>query len=609
MLQAQSSTTKYRTLVLALRLMFLRPRCVTASGKRRRPRFMMPSRFAGIFALLILPTLIVPLASVRAFEWSAGSSARPEVNRKAIAGIWKLTPILQQSLPMKEFTVYPKKPPMTKPVPPELLLLLKEDGSFQKYDAPSTHESIIVPVDGTETSSNTDIDSSWRKFQNKQRDEVSQNPSSKMSRCIDFIRKGTWAFLDGNLILAADRPDASAQSTRGPSYSALADGTIRAVSSNEQPIPNRLDEQGMSRSVSSTFSETPKEDTLLKGRVVANYQTRLDDNPILSSTNLTGNALSTPNKIQFDTHLSVPRGSINVGKFFYPKHHPSFFEQPMFQPVKTGSFALRQILGNLNTAHQDSTQEVVEKFQRSDFYNKTFLLTSHPLRSSSSPKGKKRWSIKHNDYVYDSPPSKKPAVDLPTSAVRVLQVAFHANNTFSTTGGLGGAAILRGKFDIVGTEKDHLWMQVIRFGFGRSVSGSVYSEGPMLSHEDIKAYWGSIQKITQLDGRNQSLGFINRTADVSTDLYLHTKVDDQKGESTMFRIEVEGSVLDGLGLEPMPVGRFILKEIDPTSQIMEEDEEDEEEEEDDSNGGGGFASLEFGDDGIDWSSRGDESFQ
>lgn len=565
----------------------------------------MLSRFAGIFALLVLSTLIISRVSVRAFEWSTGSNARPEVNRKAIAGIWKLTPIPQQSLPMKEFTVYPKKPPVTKPVPPELLLLLKEDGSFQKYDTSSTDESAT----NSEIGSNADIDTSWRNFQNKQTDEVSQRSSSKISRWIEFIQKGTWAFLDGNLILAADRPDASAESARGPSYTALADGTIRAASSNEQSTLNQRDKHGISRICSSTFSEMPKEDTLLKGRVVANYQARLDDNPILSSVNMTGEACNPQNKIQFDTHLSVPRGSINVGKFFYPKHHPSFFEQPMFHPVKTGTFALRQILGNLNTAHQDPAKDmVVEKFLRSDFYNKTFLLTSHPLRSSSSPKGKKRWSIKHNDYVYDSSPPEKAGDDVPTSAVRVLQVAFYANNTFSTTGGLGGAAILRGKFDIVGTEKDHLWMQVIRFGFGRSVSGSVYSEGPMLSHEDIKAYWGSIRKITLHDGRNRSRGITNETTDVSPDVHMNTEVVDQNSEPNLSRIEVEGSVLDGLGLEPMPVGRFILKEIDPSSQIIEEDDEDEEEGEDERNGVG-FASLEFGDDGIDWSSQGDESFQ
>ena len=57
--------------------------------------------------------------------------------------------------------------------------------------------------------------------------------------------------------------------------------------------------------------------------------------------------------------------------------------------------------------------------------------------------------------------------------IRVMEVKFFANNTFATVAGLGGN-ILRGKFDIIGHDRDQLWMQVWRFGFGRSVSGSVY---------------------------------------------------------------------------------------------------------------------------------------
>ena len=66
------------------------------------------------------------------------------MNRKAIAGIWKLTPTAAQQLPMKEFTVYPKKKKLEEDSNvPELLLMLKEDGSFQQYttpDGPSSDE-------------------------------------------------------------------------------------------------------------------------------------------------------------------------------------------------------------------------------------------------------------------------------------------------------------------------------------------------------------------------------------------------------------------------------------------------------------------------------------
>ena len=58
---------------------------------------------------------------------------------------------------------------------------------------------------------------------------------------------------------------------------------------------------------------------------------------------------------------------------------------------------------------------------------------------------------------------------------------------------MGGHTILRGRFSVIGNKKDHIWMQILRFGFGRSVSGSVFSEGRSLSAEDEKAYWGKIQ--------------------------------------------------------------------------------------------------------------------
>jgi hypothetical protein len=308
----------------------------------------------------------------------------------------------------------------------------------------------------------------------------------------------------------------------------------------------------------------------------------------------------------------------------YPKHHPSFFEQPMFQPMKMGNFALRQILGNLNAANPSSEDDsaTMEQFQRSDFYNRTFLLTSSPLRQLSSSsndnnhnRGEKRWSIKYNDYVYDAPSSKKKPNDpppndtTPTNAVRVLQIVFHRNNTFSTTGGLGNAAILRGKFDIIGNDKDHLWMQVIRFGFGRSVSGSVYSEGPMLSHEDIKAYWGKIRKVTTKVIRT------NNSTRSSDD--ANNNDDDENSsidaDPLHYQMEVEGSVLDGLGLEPMPVARFQLREIDPisTTSVTDDDDEDEEEEEEDNQMDdleARASDVHVGDDGVDWTSM-DESFQ
>ena len=71
-------------------------------------------------------------------------------------------------------------------------------------------------------------------------------------------------------------------------------------------------------------------------------------------------------------------------------------------------------------------------------------------------------------------PRKKKETPQDKIPIRVMELLFHTNNTFSTVAGLGEETILRGKWDIIGNTRNQLWMQVWRFGFGRSVSGSVY---------------------------------------------------------------------------------------------------------------------------------------
>jgi len=533
---------------------------------------------------IVFPFLLVLYGTAAYEQWSSAGIGRPEVNRRAIAGIWKLTPKAAVQLPMKEFTVYPKKTkkPEEEDVP-ELLLMLKEDGSFHQYSSSSSEQD----------NENVDIDSSWTEFQTSRQ-------KRKGDKLRDFI-KGTWDFLDGNLILAADRPEER-------SYSTIADGH-----QHQEEEQNR--NQKTNPDLKTKDEKKGAADTLLKGRVVASYQTRLEENPALVSESSSSNNATATRSTALDTHLSVPKGSINIGKFFYPKNHPSFFEQPMFKPVKEGTVTLRQILGSLNTEHNNN-DHVVEKYQRSDFYNKTFLLTSHPI-GQRQPKGNTRWSIKYNKFVED-PPNPKAAqaaeeANKRAANIRVVQVAFHANNTFSTVAGLGGAAILRGKFDIVGSEKDQLWMQVIRFGFGRSVSGSVYSEGRMLSHEDAKAYWGTIKtsdsdnddKKEEKDSDSENLPLDDLTRADAVD------VGDDKGQQDPQRLEVHGSVLDGWGLEPLPVARFILKEVLNEIDVEEEDDEDEEEEDDEALSEE-IAKLDAGlmdNDGIDWSEEDESSFQ
>ena len=74
-------------------------------------------------------TRVTVLLSVQAY-----SNPQPAiVNRRAIAGLWRLTPTINR--PLKEFTVYPKKKkvPTEESLSDDLLLMLREDGSFQQF--------------------------------------------------------------------------------------------------------------------------------------------------------------------------------------------------------------------------------------------------------------------------------------------------------------------------------------------------------------------------------------------------------------------------------------------------------------------------------------------
>lgn len=93
-------------------------------------------------------------------------------------------------------------------------------------------------------------------------------------------------------------------------------------------------------------------------------------------------------------------------------------------------------------------------------------------------------------------------------------------------------------------------MRVSRFGFGRSVSGSVYSEGRMLSHDDCKTYWGEITETRKENRKDHAINDADAT-----------------------RLEVKGSVIFGGGLEPTPIGQFIMRELEHTDAVYEEEAE------------------------------------
>eukprot|EP00525_Craspedostauros_australis_P007518 CAMPEP_0198128608 /NCGR_PEP_ID=MMETSP1442-20131203/49744_1 /TAXON_ID= /ORGANISM="Craspedostauros australis, Strain CCMP3328" /LENGTH=612 /DNA_ID=CAMNT_0043788807 /DNA_START=174 /DNA_END=2012 /DNA_ORIENTATION=- len=563
-----------------------------------------------------LPVLLVVMA-VLPFGCYAYT---PQVNHRALAGLWKLTHMdstqrvslsPKQSLyPLKEFTVYPKPksepqrhekiiehvqelrksldqsqlPSSPSDAGKEMLLMLQEDGSFRQMMAGEELDSNSEnDVDVHSGSGAKDYDTKSKGNEDGSvipdkllfhKDVVEKNEGIAGTNWDGTTKtiEGQWGYVDGKLILATDRSKTSLS----------------------------------------------KEDTVLVGEVVATTSDSLtdsdqdDDNPDTDGHQLQ-DASRKPSTAASDTHLSVPKGKVNVGKFMYPRKHPSFFEQPMFQPTKKGSFQLKQVLGVLNTKSSSSSSssrygdddddEQIEKFKVSQFHNKTFLLTAHPL-PEYKPKGQVRWSIKYNKFVEDPPRNSRAGKNAaggpnskedeqPTAAIRVVQVKFFANNTFATEAGLGSAAILRGRYDVIGKQRDQLWMQVWYFGFGRSVSGSVYSEGKAASKDDEKCYWGSISY--EDDGGDDTEGEDAAAAadaghrDESTNSGTNDVFSEQAVQSANLsdqRLFVKGTVLFGYGLEPLPVGRFILKELKESLQgsaatNLDDDDDDDGDDDDD----------------------------
>lgn len=411
---------------------------------------------------------------------------------------------------MKEFTVFPLKKKQIKHEKSnhDILLLLREDGNFVQYGSGNDDDD-----DGGNGPNGVN--------------QVVERTSSLGTM------KGSWGLVDGQLILAADRP----------------------------------------KDVINIRSGSSKHDTMMAGKVVATSGKLLEGNPALAeqegrvmdvvqetdNEKAGGEDRSEQAATNEDVHLSVS-GEISVGKFFYPLKHPSFFEQPMFGPTSTGSFELKQVLGTLNT-QVDDKGKMVEKFRKTDLMDKRYFLTSYPLPTKAERQKKQRWSIKYKKYVNAKPMSDadKEREELEKSApmqIKSFELALFSNNTFSTITGLGDT-VLRGKWSVVGEERDQLRMNVWRFGFGRNVSGSTFSEGPHLSHLDDVSYWGEIYEL-----------------DAAVD---EDSIEDDPSAWKGTRIEINGAVMIGV-LEPCSIAQFTM--IEKT----EDDYDEEDDDDDDDNG-------------------------
>jgi hypothetical protein len=174
---------------------------------------------------------------------------------------------------------------------------------------------------------------------------------------VDVILRGSWDFVDGKLILATDRHNRLQYSESDPTYTG--------------------------------------KDTILEGRVVATKDPSLQDHPALTPTEFPPVSSNS-----FDVYLSVPNGKVKIGKYAYPLTHPSFFDQPLFDPIKLGSFHLQQIAGELNAKldkNLDDDYDTVELFKKEDLMNKRYFLTTYPLPTFRQKR--QRWSIKYNSFV------------------------------------------------------------------------------------------------------------------------------------------------------------------------------------------------------------------
>jgi len=255
-------------------------------------------------------------------------------------------------------------------------------------------------------------------------------------------------------------------------------------------------------------------DTVLQGRLVVHVSDCIED----------------VRNTETDVHLSVPRGKVSIGKYMYPPKHKAFFEEPMlFAKSYIGSFAMNQILGNLNArlAQPPPPPPPVAKYHKTDFYNRTFYLTAtpHPISQAYAASDK---HYKEEETLHD---------------ISVYPITFFPNNTFTAT---GNEKLLRGRYGLTGEHRDRLWLQVHLFGAGRSAPGSVFSEGRLVSHDDRKGYVGNIQEF--VDKMNQTRFFVEGDYYYGTDLKRAWK--------------------------PNSMGTFALQEIDA---LEEEDDEEEDE--------------------------------
>ena len=412
-----------------------------------------------------------------------------------------------------------------------ILLMLRDDGSFVQYGAVSDDD-----VERRQRQSRSKGVRRWKRHGQKKEDLPMLQ-----------VFQGTWNFDGKELILASDRPQ---------------------LNNDENGDDNEDHHQQQQEQLLQVH------DTMFSGEVsVTQINEALSDDSL--PTDLFGDEEKDSNvntlAPKADMFLSVLNGVIGVGKFMYPKDHPSFFEKPnapIFRPQQIGAFELRQLMGALNAFNTEQSEEdakVEPRFQPEDFYGKKFLLTSEPIQMKRA-KPKLKWSKRAGGYVKEKDAGVS-IVDQQPFDLRVMPIEFFKNNTFQA---IGSGKILRGRFGLEGSAQDKLWFAVSLFGAGRSAPGSVFSEGPGLTHEDERSYFGDIELWERSKANNEGEDESGATC------------IDEESKSLDRAIFVEGAITVGQDMgtdtRAIPVARFTMREVigSERSSNVDEDYRDEE---------------------------------
>ena len=103
-----------------------------------------------------------------------------------------------------------------------------------------------------------------------------------------------------------------------------------------------------------------------------------------------------------------------------------------------------------------------------------------------------------------------------------------------------------------------------------------------MTKEDEKCYWG---KISYMNDQHHGATTSNEKA--SFDTKESSDVATPENENYTPRLSVEGSVIFGYGLEPLPVARFVMTETttgeDDDDEDLDEDDADDDEDHDNDN--------------------------